>query len=205
MATIGYIRVSTDKQNTEAQELAIFKYAEGHGLNISEWIKVKVSSIKSIAKRKIDFLMDQVTSGDIIIVSELSRLARSVGQIANIVDALIKNKVRTICIKESIDINGGHSLTTKIQTAMFSLFAELERDLISARTKEGLQAARAKGRLLGRPKGKKGKTKLDGRENEIKGYLDKGLNPTNIAKLLSVSRSTLTYFIKSRELVKATE
>jgi len=74
MATIGYIRVSTDKQNTAAQELAIFKYADGYGLKVTEWIKVKVSSGKSTTKRKIDFLMDRVQSGDIIIVSELSRL-----------------------------------------------------------------------------------------------------------------------------------
>jgi len=201
MATIGYIRVSTDKQNTANQEHAILKYANDHDLQVTDWIKVKVSSRQSVTKRKIDVLMEQVTSGDIIIVSELSRLARSVGQISNIVDALIKNNVRTICIKESIDINGGHSLTTKIQTAMFSLFAELERDLISERTKEGLQTARAKGRLIGRPKGQKGKTKLDGKESEIKGYLDKGLNITNISKLMNVSRSTLAYFVKTRELI----
>ena len=199
MTTIGYVRVSKDDQDTASQEHAILKYANEHGLHLDDWIRVKVSSRKSVTKRKIDTLMNQVQSGDIVIVSELSRLARSISQIFNIIDTLIKNKVRVICIKQSIDINGGHNMTTKIQTTLFSLFAELERDLISERTKEGLQVARAKGRLLGRPKGP-GKTKLDGKENEIKGYLDKGLNITNIARLIGVSRSTLAYFVKSRKL-----
>lgn len=199
MAVIGYIRVSTDIQNTENQELAILKYANQNQLSVDSWIKVKMSSRRSTTDRRIDELLGKVSSGDVVIVAELSRLARSVGQIAIIVDELMKNKVRVICIKESMDLNGKRDIQSKVMVTMFSLFAEIERDLISERTKEGLQRAKAQGKLLGRPKGM-GKSKLDGKEPEIKGYLAKGVNVTNIARIYGVARTTADHFVKSRGL-----
>jgi DNA invertase Pin-like site-specific DNA recombinase len=200
MTVYGYIRVSTDQQNTENQKLAILDYANKNNFNVDEWIKSNASSRKSIKERKIDYLLNQVKKDDTIIVAELSRLARSVGQIAILVDALIKKKVKVICIKENIKLNGRQDIQTKVMITMFSLFSEIERDLISERTKEGLKRARAEGKLLGRPKGSLGKSKLDGKEIEIKSYMDKGVTKANIARIFDVSWPTMDNFIKTRKL-----
>jgi DNA invertase Pin-like site-specific DNA recombinase len=198
--TIGYIRVSTDKQTTENQKLAILDYSNKNNIKVDSWIKVNASSRRTPTERRIDELLGKVQSGDTIVTSELSRLARSVGQIAIIVDELIKNKVQVICIKENIILNGKQTIQSKVMVTMFSLFAEIERDLISERTKEGLARARSEGKLLGRPKGIKGKSKLDGHEDEIRGYLSKGLNLTNIARIYGVSWTALKHFVETRKL-----
>ena len=135
-----------------------------------------------------------------MIVSELSRLGRSLGQIIRIVDDLISKKVKFIAVKENIVLDGKQNMQTKVMIAMFGLFAEIERDLISERTKEGLAAARAKGKLLGRPKGKLGKSRLDGKEDEIKLLLSKEVSKSSIAKIMDISRTALYSFIESRKL-----
>ena len=172
MAAWGYVRVSTDQQRTETQKLAILEYANKQNEKIDNWVEVKASSRKSSTERRIDELLEKLQKGDRLIVAELSRLGRSVGQIAMLIDELLNNKVRIICLKENINLNGKKDLQTKVMITMFSLFAEIERDLISERTKEGLARARAEGKLLGRPKGKLGKSKLDGKEKEIQDYVD---------------------------------
>jgi len=106
-----------------------------------------------------------------------------------------------LAIKEGIRLDGEESLQTKVMVTMFSLFAEIERELISMRTKEALAAARAKGKKLGRPKGSKGKSKLDGKEAEIKRLLELNVSKASIAKITGVDRGTLYHFIRSRELV----
>lgn len=196
----GYARVSTEQQNTENQKLAILEYANQKHLKINNWIETKTSSRKSTKERRIDELLSQLQEGDSIIVAELSRLGRSVGQIAMLVDELLKKKVRVICLKENITLNGKADISTKVMITMFSLFAEIERELISERTKEGLTRARAEGRLLGRPKGTIGKSKLDGKEKEIKEFLAKGVNRANIARFYGVSFPTLENFLKTRGL-----
>lgn len=198
--TLGYIRVSSDKQTVDNQRLAILDYCQAHKMNVDEWIEIEMSSRKSTKQRRIDELMERLKKGDTLIVSELSRLARSVGQIAIIVDTLIKNGVRTICLKENIDLNGSKDMQSKVMITMFSLFSEIERDLISERTKEGLRRARAEGKLLGRPKGIPGKSKLDGKEDEIRDLLAKGVTKANIARICGVGATTMSHFIKSRKL-----
>jgi DNA invertase Pin-like site-specific DNA recombinase len=198
--TIGYIRVSSDKQTVDNQRLAILEYCQRKKLQVDEWIEVNMSSRRTPTQRRIDELLEKLNRGDTLIVAELSRLARSVGQIAVLVDTLRKNKVRLISIKESTDLKGKLDINTKVTLNIFSLLAEIERDLISERTKEGLRRARAEGKLLGRPKGTIGKSKLDGKEDEIKKYLSLGVNKTNIAKIYQVSWSTLDNFIKTRKL-----
>jgi DNA invertase Pin-like site-specific DNA recombinase len=122
------------------------------------------------------------------------------GQVIRIVDELVRRKVRFIAIKEAIRFEGKQDLQTKVMVALFGLFAEVERDLISQRAKEGLAAARAKGRLLGRPKGALGKSKLDGKEEEIRMLLDKTVSKASIAKIVGVSRTALHHFIRTRKL-----
>ena len=159
-----------------------------------------MTSRRTTKQRRIDELLENLSKGDTLIVSELSRLARSVGQIAILVDTLRDNGVRLICIKEGIELNGKRDIATKTMITMFSLFAEIERDLISERTKEGLKRAKAQGKLLGRPKGSLGKSKLDGKEAEIQGLLDKGVTKANIARILGVSWPTLQNFIQTRKV-----
>jgi len=200
MATVGYIRVSTDKQTTDNQKLAILSYANDHLQGgVDEWIEVTASTRKSAEKRKLGDLQSALKAGDTLIVAELSRLGRSVGQIAILVDGLISAGIRLICIKEGMVLNGKRDLRTTVMLTMFSLFAEIERELVSERTKEGLKRARAEGTTLGRPRGTTS-SKLDGKEGEIRGYLAKGVNVANVARIYGVSWSTMKHFVASRAL-----
>jgi DNA invertase Pin-like site-specific DNA recombinase len=200
MAVWGYVKVSTDHQTTENQKFAIFEYANSKLIPISEWIGVRTSPRRSTKERRIDELLTQLQEGDTVIAAELSKLGRSVGQIAMLVDELLKRKVKVVCLKENITLNGKNDMLTRAMITTFSLFAGIERDLISERTKEGLAKARSEGKLLGRPKGTIGKSKLDGKENEIKEYLAKKVNRANIARIYEVSFPTIENFIRSRNL-----
>jgi DNA invertase Pin-like site-specific DNA recombinase len=153
MATTAYLRVSTGTQDLANQKLAILEYARRKKFPIHEFVEVQISSRKKPHQRGIDGMLERLAPGDRLIVSELSRLGRSLGQVIHIVDELVKRKIRFTAIKESIHLEGKQDLQTKVMVALFGLFAEVERDLISERTREGLASARAKGRLLGRPKG----------------------------------------------------
>src|ERR1700704_3067863 len=200
MRTVAYIRISTGGQGLESQRLAILDYAHRQGLTVHTFVEAQVSSRHAGARRGLDTVLEQVRPGDLILVSELSRLGRSVGQVIQLVDRLLKQRVQLVAIKENIRLNGTQDLQTKVMITMFGLFAEIERDLIAERTKEGLAAARAQGRLPGRPKGVLGTSKLTGREAEIQTLLAKTVSKASIAKILDVSRSTLHHFIQSRRL-----
>ena len=199
MAVVGYIRVSTLKQHTQNQKMAILEYANKNSLKIDHWVQVKASTRRTSTERKIDELMENLSSGDTLIVAELSRLGRSVGQIAILVDQLIKKKIKVFFLKEDLNLSGKQNIQKKVVMTMFSLFAEIERDLISERTKEGLARAKADGKLLGRPKGP-GKSKLDGKEDDIRRYLEKKVSKASIAKIYEVSWPCIDNFIKSRGL-----
>ena len=121
---------------------------------------------------------------------------RSLGQVIHIVDELVKRKIRFTAIKEGIHFEGKQDLQTKVMVALFGLFAEVERDLISERTREGLASARAKGRLLGGLKGVLGKSRLDGKEKEIRLLLQKQVSKASIAKIVGVTRPTFTVLSK---------
>jgi DNA invertase Pin-like site-specific DNA recombinase len=200
MRTVAYIRISTGGQGLESQRLAILDYAYRNGLMVQTFVEAQASSRHAGARRGVDMLLEQVQAGDLILVSELSRLGRSVGQIIQLVDRLLKQQVQLVAIKEHIRLNGTQDLRTKVMITLFGLFAEIERDLIAERTKEGLAAARAQGRLPGRPKGVLGTSKLTGHEAEIQRLLAKTVSKASIAKILGVSRSTLHSFIQSRRL-----
>jgi DNA invertase Pin-like site-specific DNA recombinase len=200
MRTVAYIRISTGGQGLESQRLAILDYAHRHGLTVQTFVEAQASSRHAGARRSVDMLLEQVHAGDLILVSELSRLGRSVGQIIQLVDRLLKQQVQLVAIKEHLWLNGAQDLQTKVMITLFGLFVEIERDLIAERTKEGLAAARAQGRLPGRPKGVLGTSKLTGWEAEIQRLLAKTVSKASIAKILGVSRSTLHHFIQSRGL-----
>jgi DNA invertase Pin-like site-specific DNA recombinase len=200
MHTVAYIRISTGGQGLESQRLAILDYAHRHGLTVQTFVEAQASARHGEARQGLPTLLEHLHPGDLLLVSELSRLGRSVGQIIQLVDRLLKQRVQLVAIKEHIRLNGAHDLQTKVMITLFGLFAEIERDLIAERTKEGLAAARAQGRLPGRPKGVLGTSRLTGREAEIQSLLAKTVSKASIAKILGVSRSTLHAFIQSRRL-----
>jgi DNA invertase Pin-like site-specific DNA recombinase len=201
MKTIAYLRVSKDTQDVRNQKLAILEFAQKESVKIDNFMEITVSSRKSTKERKINLLLEQLSSGDTIIVSELSRIGRSVAEIITTIDTLVKREICLLSVKEGIRLDEEQSLQSKVMVTMFSLFAEIERELISMRTKEALAVAKARGKKLGRPKGSKGKSKLDGREEEIKKLLELNVSKTSIAKITGVDRGTLCHFIKSRELI----
>ncbi|MBF0465629.1 MAG: recombinase family protein [Nitrospirae bacterium] len=197
--TVAYLRVSTGQQDLNNQKLELHEYAHKHNFKIDEFFEVEVSSRKSTKDRKIDKLLEYLQEGDFLIVTELSRLGRSVGQIIQIIDALIKTNVKFLAVKESIQINGKQDIQTKTMITMFALFAEIERDLISERTKQGLYAAREKGRLIGRPKGT-GTSRLDGFKPEIEALLNNGSTKSFIAKRYKTSLNNLYKWMKKHKI-----
>ena len=192
--------VSTGSQDLATQKLAVLDYARQQHFAIDQFVEVQRSTRHHPVRRRIDELFSLLKSGDRLVVSELSRLGRSLGQVIHIVDELVQRKIHFVAIKEAIRFEGKQDLQTKVMIALFGLFAEVERDLISERTKEGLQAAKMRGQLLGRPKGAFGPSKLDGKEVEIQKLLEKKVSKSSIAKIVEVSRTTLLHFIRSRQL-----
>ena len=138
MKTVAYLRISTGSQDLANQKLAILDYARQKRFAIDRFVEAQASSRKGRDQTRIDELLGTLAVGDRLVVSELSRLGRSLGQVIQIVDDLVKRKVRFIAIKEAIRFEGKQDMQTKVMVALFGLFAEVERDLISERTKEGL-------------------------------------------------------------------
>ena len=167
----------------ETGGLAILEYARTHDIRIDDFIEATASGQASEKRRRLDELTNALQRGDRLVVSELSRLGRSLGQIVTILDALAKAGVAFVALKENIRTEGKRDIQTKVMTTLFALFAEVERDLISERTREGLARARSSGRKLGRPKGSLGVSRLDGKQDEIRRFLELGVSKTAIAKI----------------------
>ena len=197
MKTVAYLRVSTARQDAGSQRLAILEYARREGLRIDDFIEATASTRTNAKRRRLDQLMAALESGDRLVVSELSRLGRSLGEVVAMLDTVAKAGVIFVAIKENIRFEGRQDLQTKVMT---TLFADVERDLISERTREGLAKARASGKKLGRPKGSLGVSRLDGREDEIRHFLTLGVSKSSIAKITGVTRTTLYSFIATRGL-----
>ena len=152
----GYIRVSTHDQNLDSQKNLISRYGMDHKLMVDEWMEVEMSSRKSTKDRRIDELLDRLQPKDVVIASELSRLGRSTKETLTTIETLVQQKkTRLILIKQSIDMNplNKNSIADKVSITIFSMIAELERDFVSERTKEGLRARKERGLILGKPKG----------------------------------------------------
>lgn len=198
MKVYGYIRTSMDKQDHENQRYAILEFANKKGLGNVAFVEETVSGRVSWEKRKLASLINHVQKGDILITSELSRLGRSMLEVMELLSVLTKREVKVHAIKGEWDI--GNGLQSKVLAFAFSLASEIERELISARTKEALSRKRAEGMILGRPKGSTGKSKLDGQEEEIKRLISHKVPKSAIARLMKVSRPALLSFIESRKL-----
>lgn len=192
---IGYLRVSTAEQDTEKNKADILTFANAMGfLGKVKFIEEKVSGTVSWKKRKLADVVEQLQNGDVLIVPELSRLGRSLIEVLEVLDRLTQKEVAVYAVKENFQLNGS-DMQSKIMRTMIGLFAEIERDLIIARTKEGLQAARASGKQLGRPKGP-GKSKLDQFRPEIAALLNNGSKKNFVAERYGVTPATLTHWLK---------
>lgn len=181
--TVGYIRVSTDKQDLQNQQHAILSYANQKQLGSVTFVEVKMSSRKKDEDRKIEELVEMLQAGDNLIVTELSRIGRSVVNVVTIINRLIGKQVNIHILKEHLLIEPGkQNPFTDFQVTIFSAFAQLERDLISQRTKEALQARKAKGIKLGKPKGTIQRSIYDDDREKIKELYELGVSLTNISK-----------------------
>lgn len=191
----GYIRVSTDKQTVENQRFEITDYAKKSNLPIDQWIEETVSGTISPDKRNLGKLIQMAKSKDVIICSELSRLGRNIFMIMSILNRLMEMNVSVCTVKEGYRL--GDDLTSKVLAFAFSISAEIERELISQRTKEALLRKKAEGGVLGHPKGKRNShVKLTGREEEIRRLLSFGYSKKQISKELKVCPATLYNFLK---------
>ncbi len=196
----AYLRVSTTKQDVDNQELEILKYCSQQDIKVDTWFKLEMSSSQSMGKRRIDELLNSLDEGDLLVVSELSRLGRSLSQIVSIVDVLVSKKVEFIAIKQNIHIKDGEQdISTKVMVSTFALMAEIEKDLLSSRTKIALAKRREQGHVLGRKKGSTS-SKLDNKIDEIQSLLDRGMSQSAIGKLFDVTPQTMHYFVKTRNL-----
>lgn len=193
----GYVRVSTDKQDAENQRFEINHFCAANGLEISEWIEETASGTKDYKNRRLGDLLNRVNEGDTIICTEISRLGRSLYMIFDVMKVLSENGVALYTIKDNFHLD--NTISSKVLAFAFGLSAEIERNLISQRTKEALSRKKAEGIRLGRPPGSKNRVvKCTDKEAAIRTLRKEGHNYSHIARLLHVDRSTLVRYIKTR-------
>jgi DNA invertase Pin-like site-specific DNA recombinase len=199
---IGYIRTSTDKQDLTNQQHQILTYSNKNNLKINEFIDIQLSSRKTPKQRRIDELLVKLTNSSTLIVTELSRLGRSTSEVIDLVNELIKNDIEIIIIKQNIVIKRDqYDLTSKVMVTFFSLFAELERDMVSLRTKDALAVKKASGIKLGKPVGTIQKSKFDKDIEKIKELLTYGLSVRKIASFMGYKNYlSLNKYLNKRKI-----
>jgi len=195
MKNYGYMRVSTDKQDSENQRGAILEYTNKHSLGQIEFFGETISSRKT--DRAIFQLIEKLAPADNLVIFELSRLGRSISELESIRVKIAEKGATIHAISQNLTIMpDGSDITTQALIFAFSISAQLERQMISDRTKNALQARKAKGLPMGRPAGV---SKLDAHSDAIKGYQSKGLNLTAISKLIDCNRQTLANWLAYQE------
>jgi DNA invertase Pin-like site-specific DNA recombinase len=192
----GYIRVSTDKQTVENQRYEIKRFCRENGICIGKWIEETISGTKEPSKRLLGSLLEQVGKNDLIICSELSRLGRNLFMIMNILSRCMAIGAKIWTIKDGYRL--GNDIQSKVLAFAFGISAEIERNLISQRTKEALARSKEEGRILGRRHGKALRVKLTPHEALIERLLVDGWTKVDIAKHLGVGRETLRIYIRER-------
>lgn len=191
----GYIRVSTGKQTLENQKLEIRRYCRMRRLRNVQWVQETVSGTRAAEKRKLGGLIQAARGGDIVVIAEISRLGRSLLMILNVLQSFLERGVEVRSIKEGYEL--GDNIQSKVLAFAFGLSAEIERQLISERTKAGLVRAVRAGKKLGRPKGKKpSRYKLTGKGGYIRREREKGRTKSALARELGVTWVTLDKYMK---------
>ena len=189
----GYTRVSTEFQNTENQKHEILAFAENNKITINKWVDEVISSRKSLKERRLGKLLKHLKKGDILIASELSRLGRNLLEVMGILQNCLEKDCQIWTLKENYKL--GADIQSKVLAFAFSLAAEIERQLISQRTKESLKRLKDEGKHLGRPHGFN-YNKLDTKKDKIKELLNKQVSKAEIARLIGCSWITLHRYIK---------
>lgn len=201
---LGYLRVSTDKQNIDSQEITIRRYCDKEQLIVDDWISLIISSGRSSGERKLNEILTRLREGDTLIVAELSRLGRNTSELLVFVKKITDKGIRLIICREKLDLdrNNQHDITNNIQLILFSLLYEVEKDRLIQRTKEGLRAAvLARGKTLGRPEGKTSTSIYDPYKSKIIESLQKKVTPSNIIKMIGVGKTrSLFDYINTRKL-----
>jgi DNA invertase Pin-like site-specific DNA recombinase len=202
MKIVVYLRTSTLHQNLESQKVGILSYANTHSLKIDEFREFQTSSKKSLERRGIEELLNDLNEGDTLLVAEISRLGRSVSELLNIVTELTKKGVILVSIKENIVLDKKNmSMNAKIMVTLFSLMADIDNSLRSERISEGLERRKREGGKVGRPKNSLSDSKLDPHQEQIIDLLEKKVSQASIAKIFGVNRGTLINYIRSRKLL----
>lgn len=199
----AYLRTSTEKQDVNNQKVEILEYARREGLHIEDFIAVSASSRRGRRERRIDFLLQKLEEGDTLLITELSRLGRSTGEVIALIDELIQSGVRVIVLKQNLRLEKDQDdIQSLTMITLLSLFAEMERMMISRRTKEALAARKAQGVQLGKPKGTIQESIYDKDRERIVELLELGLSARKISSdhLRYGSPSSLNYYIRTRKL-----
>lgn len=189
----GYVRVSTEQQNTANQIHEISTFASKNGLQIDKWIEETISSTKPLKERKLGKLINRLHKGDILIATELSRLGRNLLEVMGILKQCLERDCQIWTLKENYKL--GADIQSKVLAFAFSLANEIERQLISDRTRESLKRVRAEGKHIGRPRGSTYR-KLKSKHSKIKELLDKNVSKAEIARLLGCNWNTLHRYVK---------
>ncbi|MBQ8255894.1 MAG: master DNA invertase Mpi family serine-type recombinase, partial [Alphaproteobacteria bacterium] len=187
-----------DHQTTENQRFEIKRFCAKQDLAIDCWIEETISATKDLNKRKLGRLLRRIQKDDLIIASELSRLGRNLLQVMSILHHCMDVGAKIWTIKDNYRL--GSDITSKVLAFAFGLSAEIERNLISQRTKEALARVKAEGKHIGRPMGSRNESKLAGRERYISQKLEDGRSKYEIARRLRVHRDTLQRFIEKRDI-----
>jgi DNA invertase Pin-like site-specific DNA recombinase len=195
--TVAYIRVSTDEQDVENQRLEILTLANAKGLGKVTFIEETISGRKSWKDRKLSEVINNLDRNDSLVVAELSRLGRSMLEIMEILSISTQKGIKIYASKGNWELDG--SMQSKIIAMVLAMAAEIERDLISQRTKAALATKKAAGIKLGRPQGP-GKSKLDDRKNEILEFLELGVTKKRIAEKMDTTIGNLHHWLKKRGL-----
>lgn len=194
--TYGYIRVSTDRQTVENQRFEISQFCAREGVELGGWIEETVSGTRHYSKRRLGALLRHLRRGDLLVCSELSRLGRSLYMIMEILSYCMNKGCVVWTVKDGYRL--GDDIQSKVLAFAFGLSAEIERNLISQRTKEALARLRAEGKPIGRPKGSKNRPELHplyGKEAYIHRALEAGISQRQLAKRLKCSANTLRHFV----------
>ena len=195
----GYIRVSSDKQTVENQRFEIENFANLNGFKIDGWIEETISGTKNYDKRELGKLLNKVKKDDLIICAELSRLGRNLFMIMEILNICMTKECKVWTIKDNYRL--GEDIQSKVLAFAFGLSAEIERNLISQRTKEALARKRSEGVVLGRPKGRKSShLKLSGKEETRRVLRQQNVSKSEIARIFGVHRMTVDSCIKMNDL-----
>lgn len=198
----GYIRVSTEKQDYENQKFGILEYANKNNIHDVEFIEETISSRKKLEEREIyNLVNDRLNENDIIITSELSRFGRSTLEVMHLFKLMTEKHIKAHVIKNNIKLGEDENkITNQVLIFAFGLAAEIERDLISSRTKEALALRKSQGMKLGRKPGQQVKSKLDDKKDQIIDMLKKDISISSLAKIFDCGRTTMDHYIKSRKL-----